>query len=126
MTNTLEAAPQLPADHPINVLLNWEESPLSDQLVSQVIFATTDLRAEEIGAGQAAHELIELHEVVRTACSERFATLRAENPGTEKVTLNADPNLMALNFFRRTLHQSFVRRQKEAVNPRKMPTISKF
>lgn len=110
---------ELPIDHPFVVLRQWDESPIDETTLGVITGATTETVAQQIGFGKATHNLTLLHTLIRGYCSDRFRELNYENPTRTREEINADPNLVALNSVRSTLHQAMVRRHKQSARPRR-------
>lgn len=107
-----------PENEELSLLRSSSDSPIDETLLGEVIGATSDYYAQLQGFGTTTQRLAELHQVVRSYCSERYSELKIKNPQTEKTILNDEPILFALNSVRKTLHQAMVRRHGQATTKR--------
>ena len=101
--------------NPLEILYQ-PDSPISETVLGYIIGASTDIYADTRGSNKTAQDLADLHRLIRSCCSDRFRELSDADPNATREDLNADPQLMALNSVRRTLHQAMVNRQNNSTN----------
>ncbi len=109
------AVQELAPEHPIEVLRQWPDSPVDDTTLGMILGLTNpELIGDTLSPGQTTQGLNDLHARIKDYCSDRYQDLRELYPDRTKEEVNANPELLALNSVRRTLHQAMVRTHKQA------------
>ncbi len=113
------ASPEAVSFDPIEVLRQWEGTPVDDTVLGTVLRLTNGAPLNQLTPGHTTQGLADVHRTFRGHCSDRYQDLSELYPDKSKEQINGDPNLLALNSVRRILHQAMIRSHKQSIRQRK-------